>query len=201
MAEGAAQKIIMFVDIDGVLNNYDLHMAMPRSFGDDFANAHKDAAPLSPIAVGFINRICYENPEIRLVCSSDWRMDGKEAIEQYFLDAHKMLERASEIANIPYEIRFDDTNVRSWRTYPDLSFDNPRGLAIDKWLEDYGQKDQLYIILDDDDDFFEWQKDFLVQTNGNVGFNLDDLIKVDDLLNNMKYGQEHQKQQQLRLDI
>ena len=73
--------------------------------------------------------------ELYIVCSSTWRADGKEAILDSLKNAHKRLVSAVGIEEIPFAIRFHDEQPESGRTRLGLMYDEPRGRAIDQWLE------------------------------------------------------------------
>lgn len=173
--------IIIFTDWDGVLNNYDLSATLPDSLCEKFHKQEK-TEPLSPFAVGLLNRLCYENPDIRLVCSSVWRDEEKDTIMGSLKNAHRRLIAATKMPNLPFAIKFDETAPESWRTKCGWEYDHPRGRAIDDWLATYRAEDQQYIILDDDGDFYEWQKPFLVQTDGETGLNLKSYILLEEFI-------------------
>jgi hypothetical protein len=196
---GMSKKIIAFVDWDGVLNNFDLAL----SISDKFINAldqQEENPPLSPVAFGLLNRLCMDHPELYIVCSSTWRADGKEAILDSLKNAHKRLVSAVGIEEIPFAIRFHDEQLESWRTRLGLMYDEPRGRAIDQWLEDFSSPDQDYFIVDDDSDFYEHQKPFFFETDGLVGFNQKTFFDIDEFIGN-RHKNRVQPQKQLLLNF
>jgi hypothetical protein len=187
-------KVIIFLDADGVVNNHDILFTLPDKLSEKF-NAQERHPPLSPIAVGYLNKLCLDNPNIRIVFSSTWRTSPQDEITACFKNAHKRLCAASKVRNIPYAIQFDDTTPESWRTPINPDFSAPRGLEIDKWLEIYASQDQKYIIIDDDADFFAWHMPCFIQTHGFNGITLDDYFNLCDLLKTLE------PTPQLRLDL
>lgn len=182
MTENTDRPIIAFVDWDGVLNNADIVSALPNTKLMDKFMAQGDQKSLSPIAVGYLNVLCHDNPQIRIVCSSTWRIESKSYVEKSLKKAHSRLEKASGLGKIPYKIRFANTPPEAWRTEPGFEYDLPRGLAIDKWLNDFGADDQCYCIIDDDRDFFDWHLPRLIHTDPKRGLDLDAFIRAGKLL-------------------
>lgn len=193
---GNKDKIIAFIDWDGVLNNFDLSATLPDSLCDKFHRQEK-TDPLSPVATGLLNRICYENPDIHIVCSSVWRKDGRETVVDSLKNAHRRLIAATKMPNLPFAIKFDDTAPESWRTKCGWEYDHPRGRAVDDWLAIYGAPDQKYFIVDDESDFYEWQKPFFIKTGETAGFNAETYLAVKDLLDESF----HKKHPQRRFDF
>jgi hypothetical protein len=190
-----SEKIIVFVDWDGVVNNHDISFALPNKLSDKF-NAQEDNPPLSPIAVGFLNKLCADHQEIRIVCSSTWRTDSKAEIVSTLKNAHKRLIAASGLEHIPYSIKFHAAAKNSWRTPYGRDFNDAiRGKEIDAWLSHYGDEKTRYIIIDDDNDFFPWQLPYFVQTDAYNGITLDDYFKLDDLITSLEPAK------QMRLDF
>lgn len=185
MSAKTDQPIIAFVDWDGVLNNADLMSCLPGNKLKDKFMKHGDRGVLSPTAVGYLNTLCHENPQIRIVCSSTWRIESKSYIEKSLKKAHSRLEKASGVGKIPYCIKFANTPPEAWRTEPGFEYDLPRGLAIDKWLKDFGEDDQRYFIIDDDKDFFDWHLPHLVHSDPKRGLDLGAFIQLEKLVKDL----------------
>lgn len=58
-----------------------------------------------------------------------------------------------------------------------------RGQEIRSWLREHPEVSKYCILDDDDDDFFEDQKEFFVQTDGNIGLTLPIAMGVIECLN------------------
>jgi hypothetical protein len=194
-----SKKIIAFVDWDGVLNNFDLSMCIPDKHLLEF-NEQEESEPLSPLAFGLLNRLCMDHPNLYIVCSSTWRVDGREAILESLNRAHKRLISAVGIKDIPFAIRLHDGARESWRTRPGWKYDHPRGRAIDQWIEDFSSPDQDYLIIDDDSDFYQHQKPFFFKTDGLLGLTQQTFLDIDEWINN-RHQNRVQPQKQLLLNF
>jgi hypothetical protein len=189
------ERIIVFLDWDGVVNNHDILFTLPDSLISKF-HAQEETAPLSPLAVGFLNKLCADHQEVRIVCSSTWRTHSKAEIVSTLKNAHQRLIAASALKHIPYSIKFDTAAKNSWRTPYGSDFNGAiRGQEIDVWLQHYGDENTRYIIIDDDEDFFPWQLPYFVQTDAYNGITLDDYFKLDDLITSLEPAK------QMRLDF
>lgn len=146
----------IFLDVDGVLNSQQ----------DSVSNNVRgtfDYEGLSRIGIGLLRLLC-KLTGAKIVVSSTWRSDGKEAIMGAF-------------------------EVCGWRgilmnkvivgTTPSLP--GVRGLEIQEWLESTPSCDS-YVILDDDSDMLESQQDHFVHTDNVIGFTLYDMVKAMDIL-------------------
>lgn len=190
--------IILFVDWDGVLNTPDLSLIVPDSLQKEFHQQEKRTS-LSPIAVGLLNQLCSKHENIRIVCSSTWRLGStKDEIIDTLMQAHNRLEDMMRLQNIPFTIGFYDKTNKGWRTENNYDYDCPRGKAIDKWLKDFGEENQKYLIIDDDKDFYPWQKPYLIRTNDIRGLDSNTFLKLEDAI---LFEHENPIIQQLNLDF
>jgi hypothetical protein len=133
---------VIFLDIDGVLNNWkSLKECQARG---ERTNTHHG---WDPECVEQLRRIV-EQTEVEIVISSTWRMfpkqlvDGMEAIDLMYIDVT-----------------------------PDLWSDvskTCRGDEIKDWIDRKGPLDS-YVIIDDDSDMLDEQKPFFVQTSMETG--------------------------------
>lgn len=182
-----SETILLFTDWDGVLVHPGFELSVPEPHIRDFFNAHSCDA-LDPISFGILNRLFFDTPDLHMVCSSTWRPDGREAIEDSLKNAHEALRRATNMPDLPYAIRFHDIpgEPDSWRTDMVWEADHPRGNGIDMYLKRYCSEDQKYLILDDDPDFHAHHMPFLVQTNAHHGMSVDEYIKIQEMVEEMK---------------
>lgn len=134
---------VIFLDIDGVLR--------PES-SLFYATFDQATYAFSPIAVGLLNRLCYET-KAELVISSDWRKFGKKVIMYEIYRAlaalNSMLSQKDTI--IPLHSKFFKRSpdaADSWCT-PVFESYFDRGKEIDWWLGKWGHWIDSYCILDD----------------------------------------------------
>lgn len=157
---------VVFLDIDGVLNN-------PASF---LANPEKEH-PLYDMSercfdgecVKQLQRILAETGAV-MVMSSSWRM--------FFPIAQVALIRAGLPGCIDWTRQ--------------AKFTSKRGHNVKWWIEDWmepGRMDgehlpiESYVILDDSSDFLDEQKPFFVNTDGQVGLTREDADRAIEILN------------------
>lgn len=156
---------IVFLDIDGVLNNAD----------DSDPHTYKDGCYFySPACVTRLNNIT-DKTGAKIVVSSTWRL-GKtvEQLQAQLLEmgvTGDVIDKTCSLAHL----------------------DGYRGNEIIKWVKDnedllgyhhYNFKE--YVILDDDSDMLLWQKDNFVHTDGYRGLTDSDVYDAISILNNME---------------
>lgn len=147
---------VIFLDIDGVLN------AQQESICKNVRGT-MDYEGLNRIGIGLLRELC-ELTGAKIVVSSTWRADGILPITGAF-------------------------EALGWRglifskTIIDVTPHLPgvRGLEIQEWLESNPSCDS-YVIIDDDSDMLDSQKDHFVKTDNVIGFNLYDMVKAMDIL-------------------
>lgn len=139
-------KKILFLDIDGVLNSVRYFKSISNSSYSSKLN-HFD-----PNAVILLNRIIRET-NCKIVVSSSWR---------YFEECDSILflsgVRGDIIGHTPMNI-----DRHSSKIYKPMK----RGEEIHQWLEN--NEWDKYLILDDDPDMEEYQKERFIQTDPNLG--------------------------------
>lgn len=147
MAKNKGSKnCVIFLDIDGVLCTWRSHIAYG---GDGGLMQHLD-----PVAVRLVAQLCRET-NAQLVLSSTWRHHHDQ------LSMTGILQNAG-FDTIPWH--------QIWKTptaQKKLSLPSCRGDEIDAWLEN--AKPEVYVILDDFDNFHEHHKASLVLTPENNG--------------------------------
>lgn len=149
---------IIFLDIDGVLNNqiYSTKDYVSYTTG----KTEERGYDMDPKNVKWLNRLV-KATNAQIVCSSTWRSDMDK------------VRRTLAEKGCKYEV-LDRT------PYLDNRYDTCRGNEIEKWMEDYKKNnDDLeydskvpFVILDDDSDMLYWHRHHYCYVNGIAGFNL-----------------------------
>lgn len=156
-----SMKKLIFLDIDGVLNNESLL---------------RQNIFLCPTKVSLLSTFCKYN-NIDIVISSSWR-------EVYCLDELKSMLYKEGFVNIDSII--DVTPVGK-----DLAMDKTayifRGYEIENWLNKQAVQ-YNYVILDDTPDFLDFQKDRFVLTDFNEGLDIKHLRKMLKIFNSNSEG-------------
>jgi len=146
---------IIFLDIDGVLNSH----RTVKAYGRYGFLGFKDEYYLDPVAVKMIEHLC-QTLDVKVVISSSWRLGAK-------LEEFKQL--------------FDHYQVK----IPVIGFtpsfhDGVRGDEIQFYLDE--NKDVThYVILDDDSDMLDSQKEHFVHVDRADGLssqNLEDCVRI-----------------------
>ena len=140
----------IFTDIDGVLNTQN-HLRNQMEVKGSCSNRD-----WCPTATGNLLRLCRKY-EGRIVVSSSWR-------HEYTLDE---LKEIFESNGIPAELVIDTTPSTG------LRYDHPdycRGDEIQRWLENSGNTDSPFLIIDDYSDMLHSHMDRLVQVDAHKGF-------------------------------
>lgn len=137
-----------FIDIDGVLQTDRAYHA----YSMDTISPRDLMLTLDPIGIKLIDRLAADyNAEI--VISSTWRNHERTSQVQTILRTHGF--------RAPFHIEWKTPN--SWK--------RPRGHEIQQWIDEHGKDYQAFLILDDNSDMTEYQKDhYFVQTDTYDGF-------------------------------
>lgn len=138
--------VIVFLDVDGVLN------------GHQFLVEAK-SCKIDPECVRRLNRLLRET-DARIVLSSAWRyMVHGHAMTlggfQYLLRTHGMIGSLNGCDNLIIDLTCRDEDLA----------DRPD--QIRAWLESHPSADRRYVVLDDGD--FVWRDMAVVRTDGSVG--------------------------------
>ena len=145
---------VLFLDVDGVLNSEDYYVTTPPEKRLSFPLGEFD-----PAAVKRVNRILDET-QAKLVVSSSWRWNPG-------------LKNIFEKVGINHEI---------WGRTPSGKGRN-RGYEIQQFLNSHPEVSN-YVILDDDSDMLEEQKNNFVHTNTYYGLTDEDTDKAIKILEN-----------------
>jgi hypothetical protein len=147
---------LIFLDIDGVLNNQLWYSSSEfKAKHDKFKDCSRkyhDEAQFDPRCVHQLNEIT-DKTKAKIVVSSSWRL-GREVEELKSLFSDVGI-KGEVIGKTPY---------LSFRT-TEYNYSVPRGCEIKAWIE--MNKDIIgdkiskinYVILDDDSDMLYWQRD------------------------------------------
>lgn len=167
---------VIFLDIDGVLNNevfvnafwaickqVDLKRSQAKALHkivmrDDYGNL------FCPTATNMLNYIL-EETGAKIVISSTWRFMGEKEIKQMWIDRGLKGEIIGVTPHLPSRLR---------------------GQEIEDWLEWYkseNQDDIQYVIIDDDKDMLPHQMQNFVQTDPFYGITFNDAIQAIKILN------------------
>ena len=128
-------KQVVFLDVDGVLNNTNYTCKIYDKKGKDyyFKICERDFAIFDPKSLRYIRKLIkYFDNNILLVISSTWRRN-KEALD-------KVLEKITKSQFI-YSLHVDVTKIRD---------DNIRGLEIRDYLKEHNLEHTNFVIIDDD---------------------------------------------------
>jgi len=151
-----AKSKIIFLDIDGVLCTNRSHSASMIQTGM--------MESLDSVGIGLLNNIC-ATTEAQIVISSTWRI------------LH---------TDIPMMFRmcgFRGAFHPAWKTPDAFNKDTNktlRGDDINQWFEEHGKHE--YIIIDDDSDFHDDQKERLILTKFDDGISFQNFRDALDLL-------------------
>lgn len=143
-----ANKVI-FLDMDGVVCTH--RACVPR---DDRGAIF---TYLDPVVIDMLNDIC-EKTGAKIVISSSWRKLTTEM---------NMVLAAAGLKQCHFFFSKDEKNG-GFYTNKFSTKGHSRGHEVDDWLRDHPGID-CYVILDDDSDFLDHQKPFLVQTDSYDG--------------------------------
>lgn len=150
-----SKKNVIFLDIDGVLN------VIPQGrdeFGSRFHQHFMDNLKLIVDATDAV-----------IVISSSWRHDGLKTMQEMWVTR-----------GIAGEV-IDTTPTHSSKYLSEPNYSNlpfrerlERGFEIQDWLDKNADKVKNYVIIDDDDDMLESQKQNFVHTSEN--FDHEDMV-------------------------
>lgn len=154
---------IIFLDIDGVIATPDTCVAY-----------NKVGWVIDPTKARMIARLCKETNSM-IVISSTWK---KGHTWSTFTD----LMTAYQLDEYMFYVRGTDEDL--WKT-PDVN--GVRGKEVDEWLLFASEYEEIelenYIIIDDDSDFTDDQKEkYLIKTDCSTGFSSEDFYLACEML-------------------
>jgi len=159
---------VLFLDFDGVLNSQQSeifwHNKRDQSLWENemYKSWHGTlkeyiAHEFCPIAMSNVEELIRRVPDLKIVISSSWRHG--ETIETL----KKILHPSKLIADAIIDVT------------PYFRGDKPRGAEIQDWLDRHTEVSH-YVILDDDRDMLESQKDNFINTSPFHGFQYGDML-------------------------
>lgn len=135
---------VIFLDIDGVL----CHHRVSVAYGEKGL-----MRTLDPVGLAMIRRLC-SMFDMKVVISSTWRREGHDFVRSCFC-------AAGYPDLIPLDSRIWCTDTKG----------KTRGDEIERYILDHDV--DKYLIIDDDSDFYEYQKKFHIKTDGLNGLMYD----------------------------
>lgn len=148
---------ILFLDVDGVMNSHRTAVGiggfgyMAKGILNMTDIEVRAATKWDPVAVGMLKRLLKET-RCKVVVSSVWRKGATLKELRWLFQAYGLPKSAVIGKTGSHRSGFRGREIRQW-------FADHRHLVI---------KD--YLILDDDSDFFKYQKPRLVKTKHEIGF-------------------------------
>lgn len=138
---------VIFLDIDGVLNSEEF-----ACWCHEFPDFVREGGSnwVDPNAVKMITFLC-EEYDVKLVISSSWRMFDVQSTIDCFKNYRDLTPLCKYIVGVTPR-NMDD---RIWES---------RGEEIQQYLNEHPEVDN-YVIVDDDNDMLESQKDHFVRCN------------------------------------
>ena len=149
---------IIFLDIDGVLNH--------ERFYHEVRNTQHRNNNIDPRAAKLIINLC-KVTGAKIVISSSWRFEGFESLTNRL-----------RIAGIKDKYLIDICSIE----HPNEFRCGYRGDVIQRYIDENNIDN--YVIIDDDIDMLEHQKDNFIQTSRYTGFTKEDLKRAINILNN-----------------
>ena len=159
-------KKIIFLDFDGVLNNwrYDNPWLGNCTLKEGYTDRDEYGFLFDKGCVTRLKALI-DATDAHIVVSSTWRHLGLEKLNKLWQE-RQLPSTILDIIPLNGRQSTGDSASRE---------------CIDLWLKNNPFKH--YVIIDDTDDFMPNQKIFLVHTDGDVGFSETDLAKAIELLN------------------
>lgn len=157
---------IIFLDIDGVLSS-------EIFFTNNYYKQNKGF--IDPIALDKLILLLNEN-NYKIVLSSSWRMDSVFSTLEYFKTANFGVNKGILMKLEPYLVGVTPFIVKNNKH---LS----RGTEIQKFIEENNIKN--YVILDDDEDMLESQKNNFIHIDNYYGIQDKDLNNIKKLFDKM----------------
>lgn len=153
LSSSAIEMKVLFLDIDGVLNNGGGCMTNAEGWEWPYSD-------ISPVGVARINRIV-KSTGCKIVVSSSWRSNGIDFLNEVF-----------KMVGLP-EVHDITPHALQWRH---------RGSEIKSWLDNHKDVTS-YVIIDDMDIVLDNQRKHFVQTDTNTGITREDADRAIEILN------------------
>lgn len=164
---------ILFLDFDGVLNT-DSYQVYLRAHGKAGWDDHGQL--FDPEAVGNLKLILDAIPDVRIVVSSSWKIQG--------LDELRLMWKERGIPGELYDVIpdiYDEELLSIDLSDPD-NISKVEGLGkgkeISTWLRKHGGQDSRYVILDDVAEFSGELASHHILIGPDLGITMEDAMKV-----------------------
>ena len=165
---------VIFLDVDGVLNSHQSatfwhskrdQETWETSMYKEWEGTIKEyiAREFCPIALSNTEELVRQVPGVKIVVSSTWRLG--ETVETL----KKILYPAKLVADAIIDV------TPSFHRRNDAGEQMTRGHEIQDWLNRHPEVDK-YVIIDDDSDMLDSQKENFVKTSGFHGFQHLDML-------------------------
>lgn len=164
---------VIFLDFDGVINSHQSatfwHNKRDQEKWEN--EMYKEwqgslfeylAHEFCPIALSNVEELVRRCPDVKVVVSSTWRLGNDVESLKNILSASKLVA---------------DTIIDVTPRFPG----KPRGEEIKHWLDNHPEIEQ-YVIIDDDRDMLESQKENFVNTSALHGFQFGDMLMAERIL-------------------
>ena len=161
---------IIFLDIDGVLNNNVFYVDRQAQIKAGVYDVKYPLSEFDPKCMGLLDDFCGEF-DVKIVITSTWRL-GKsvEDLQKMFDHFGNNFEIIDKTPNLRHEAVLRGNEILFWIK------ENKELLGCSY----YDYKD--YVILDDDSDMLLWQKDNYIRVDRFVGITPDTIFNVKKIL-------------------
>ena len=164
----------LFLDFDGVLNTANYAKRLKRE-GIDL---YDEFGPMfDPTAIDNLKRIADETG-CKIVLSSTWRNEGFMRMRALWKNRNLPGE-LSAMTPILLSTTYQDARNGEFFSIPER---NAKALEINAWLEQTGRP-CTYVILDDENVFFQSQQEHLVKTDEHDGLTYESAKLAIEILN------------------
>lgn len=156
---------VIFLDIDGVLNSEEFAI-----WCNEFPDFVREGGSnwVDPKAVRMITSLCEEH-DVKLVISSSWRLFDTTSTIEHFKNYRDLTPLCKYIVGVTPR----NSDDRIWES---------RGEEIQQYLDSHPEVEN-YVIVDDDNDMLESQKDHFVRCNYVFGLIPSRVEKMKEILN------------------
>ena len=165
----------LFLDFDGVLNT-SRYAKLLKKDGIDLYDEY--GAMFDPNTTSNLKNII-EQTNCKIVLSTSWRNEGLLRMRSLWKDRNLPGEIFS-MTPILLSTTYQDSQNGEMFCIPEL---NAKALEINAWLQQYTTNSFNYVIIDDENVFFQNQQNHLVLTDEHDGLTAQKAKNVIDILN------------------
>ena len=146
----------LFLDFDGVLNTASYAKRLRKEGIDPF---DEFGAFFDPDTISNLKSIV-EQTDCKIVLSTTWRNEGLMRMRALWKDRN-LPDEIFSMTPMLLSITYNDARSGELFTIPER---NAKALEIQAWLNRYAPEPYQYVIVDDENVFFPYQQEHLVQT-------------------------------------